>query len=78
MLANVTYSDQPHIDPFVLYAQSLHDYTLRLWTESRRVAEEKARARAAEIALARKREEERQRHKKVGTHPAVQSANNSV
>ena len=41
MLANVsTHSDQPDIDPFVLYAQSLHDYTLRLWTESRRKAEQ--------------------------------------
>lgn len=34
-------------DPFVLYARSLHDYTLRLWTESRRIAEEKSRIRAA-------------------------------
>ena len=37
-------------DPFVLYARSLHDYTLRLWTESRRIAEEKARIRAAATA----------------------------
>ncbi|KII93955.1 hypothetical protein PLICRDRAFT_695029 [Plicaturopsis crispa FD-325 SS-3] len=34
-------------DPFVVYSRSLHDYTLRLWTESRRLAEEKARAKAA-------------------------------
>ncbi|ESK92127.1 hypothetical protein Moror_4778 [Moniliophthora roreri MCA 2997] len=34
------------MDPFVLYSRSLHDYTLRLWTESRRLAEEKARARS--------------------------------
>lgn len=34
-------------DPFVTYARSLHDYTLRLWTESRRIAEEKARGKAA-------------------------------
>ncbi|KAH9944019.1 uncharacterized protein BXZ73DRAFT_21942, partial [Epithele typhae] len=34
-------------DPFVTYARSLHDYTLRLWTESRRMAEEKARLKAA-------------------------------
>jgi len=81
MLANVSmHPDHPDIDPFVLYAQSLHDYTLRLWTESRRVAEEKARARAAEIALTRKREEERQKQKKLGTHPAAQAAksNSSV
>ena len=41
---------QQHVgeaDPFVLYARSLHDYTLRLWTESRRIAEEKARLKAA-------------------------------
>ncbi|KAH9897980.1 hypothetical protein C8Q73DRAFT_834065 [Cubamyces lactineus] len=37
-------------DPFVLYARSLHDYTLRLWTESRRIAEEKARIKAAAVA----------------------------
>ncbi|KIM70334.1 hypothetical protein SCLCIDRAFT_1207665 [Scleroderma citrinum Foug A] len=30
-------------DPFQSYSRSLHDYTLRLWTESRRLAEEKAR-----------------------------------
>ncbi|KAI0361160.1 hypothetical protein OH77DRAFT_1468414 [Trametes cingulata] len=39
-------------DPFVLYARSLHDYTLRLWTESRRIAEEKARVKAAAAASA--------------------------
>ncbi|KAF9229032.1 hypothetical protein BS17DRAFT_670051, partial [Gyrodon lividus] len=33
-------------DPFVSYSKALHDYTLRLWTESRRIAEEKARSRA--------------------------------
>ena len=37
-------------DPFVLYARSLHDYTLRLWTESRRLAEKKARMKAAAAA----------------------------
>ncbi|KAI1793971.1 hypothetical protein LXA43DRAFT_185091 [Ganoderma leucocontextum] len=37
-------------DPFVKYARSLHDYTLRLWTESRRIAEEKARLKAAASA----------------------------
>ncbi|KIJ65062.1 hypothetical protein HYDPIDRAFT_110958 [Hydnomerulius pinastri MD-312] len=34
-------------DPFLSYSQALHDYTLKLWTESRRIAEEKARGRAA-------------------------------
>ncbi|KAF9813985.1 hypothetical protein IEO21_05356 [Rhodonia placenta] len=66
-----THAGQNDIDPFILYAQSLHDYTLRLWTESRRLAEEKARARAAEIAAVRKREEERQKQKK----PAAQAGN---
>lgn len=31
-------------NPFELYARSLHDYTLRLWSESRRLAEERLRA----------------------------------
>ncbi|KAG1825682.1 uncharacterized protein BJ212DRAFT_1258367, partial [Suillus subaureus] len=30
-------------DPLRLYSKTLHDYTLELWTESRRVAEEKAK-----------------------------------
>lgn len=34
------------LSPLALYSRSLHDYTLRLWTESRRVAEEKARQKA--------------------------------
>lgn len=33
-------------DPLVLYSQSLRDYTLRLWMESRKQAEERVRARA--------------------------------
>jgi hypothetical protein len=32
-------------DPLVLYSQSLRDYTLRLWIESRKQAEERVRAR---------------------------------
>lgn len=32
-------------DPFVLYARSLHDYTLKLWTESIRLSEERGRGR---------------------------------
>ncbi|KAI0727850.1 hypothetical protein C8Q72DRAFT_429196 [Fomitopsis betulina] len=75
MLANVTtHPDRPGIDPLVLYAQSLHDYTLRLWTESRRAAEEKSRARAAEIASAKKWEEERLRQKKPSLNCEVTSA----
>lgn len=31
-------------DPLTSYTRSLYNYTLALWTESRRVAEEKARA----------------------------------
>lgn len=27
-------------DPLVIYSQALHDYTLRLWAESRRAAEQ--------------------------------------
>ncbi|KAI0253188.1 hypothetical protein BJV78DRAFT_1101330, partial [Lactifluus subvellereus] len=33
-------------DPLVLYSQSLRDYTLRLWIESRKQAEERVRARS--------------------------------
>jgi hypothetical protein len=33
-------------DPLVLYSQSLREYTLRLWMESRKQAEERARARS--------------------------------
>ncbi|KAF8963913.1 hypothetical protein BDZ97DRAFT_1758291 [Flammula alnicola] len=35
-------------DPLAQYTRSLHDYTLALWTESRRIAEEKARAQQIE------------------------------
>ncbi|KAG1908344.1 uncharacterized protein F5891DRAFT_937906, partial [Suillus fuscotomentosus] len=34
-------------DPLISYSKTLHDYTLELWTESRRVAEEKARRKLA-------------------------------
>jgi len=36
------------VDPLTSYTRSLHDYTLAQWTESRRLAEEKARAQGAE------------------------------
>lgn len=34
-------------DPFVVYARSLHDYTLHLWTESIRITQEKKQQHAA-------------------------------
>ena len=37
-------------DPFALYARSLHDYTLGLWTETRRLAEERRRAQQLEAS----------------------------
>ena len=37
-------------DPFVLYARSLHDYTLGLWTETRRLTEERRRAQQLEAS----------------------------
>lgn len=43
-------SDSPNVqttDPLILYSRSLHKYTLALWTESRRLAEEKARIQQA-------------------------------
>jgi len=43
-------------DPLALYTRSLHDYTLALWTESRRIAEEKARARQETNAAYRTQE----------------------
>jgi hypothetical protein len=33
-----------HPDPLAAYSRTLHDYTLRLWSESRRTAEERRRA----------------------------------
>ncbi|KAL4069810.1 hypothetical protein V8B97DRAFT_637076 [Scleroderma yunnanense] len=45
-------------DPFVSYSRALHDYTLGLWTESRRVAEEKARNKTT------RRDEEASRRRK--------------
>ena len=38
-------------DPLVLYARSLHEYTLRLWTETRRIAEERRRAKQLEAYM---------------------------
>ncbi|KAN0100423.1 hypothetical protein V8E55_000407 [Tylopilus felleus] len=60
MFSNSAPASPSHDDPFVSYSQALHDYTLRLWTESRRIAEEKARSRAArkEEASRRRREME--------------------
>ena len=43
-------------DPFVLYAKSLHDYTLKLWTESIRLSEERSRGRVIAKAAGRKGE----------------------
>ena len=34
----------------ILYARSLHDYTLGLWTETRRLAEERCRAQQLEAS----------------------------
>ncbi|OBZ68601.1 hypothetical protein A0H81_11653 [Grifola frondosa] len=36
-------------DAFIDYARSVHDYTLHLWTESRRIAEEKAQNRVIAV-----------------------------
>ena len=47
MLENPSNNHNAETDPFVLYARSLHDYTLKLWTESRKVAEEKSRQKKA-------------------------------
>ena len=47
---HTTHPDPASVDPFVLYARSLHDYTLRLWMDSRRQTEERVRARSARAA----------------------------
>lgn len=49
-------TNRPMGNDIVSYTQSLHDYTLRLWTESRRLAEEKEMHKAA---LRRQQEERR-------------------
>ncbi|TFK56750.1 hypothetical protein OE88DRAFT_1650200 [Heliocybe sulcata] len=46
MLATDSANHDGELSPLASYSRSLHDYTLRLWTESRRLAEEKARQRA--------------------------------
>ncbi|KAI0782462.1 hypothetical protein BC629DRAFT_1440791 [Irpex lacteus] len=47
-------------DPFVVYARSLHDYTLHLWTESIRITQEKKQQHAA--AKAERAAAQKQRH----------------
>ncbi|PSS29576.1 hypothetical protein PHLCEN_2v2724 [Hermanssonia centrifuga] len=54
------------MDPFVSYAQSLHDYTLQLWTESIRVAEEKGRLVRATMKVGGPINEEGRKHKEAG------------
>ncbi|KAG2338376.1 hypothetical protein BDR05DRAFT_893844 [Suillus weaverae] len=51
-------------DPLILYSKTLHDYTLKLWTESRRVAEEKAKRKLARMDL---EEEARKQSRNVPT-----------
>lgn len=45
--ATTTQPTKSTTDPLTSYTRSLYDYTLALWTESRRVAEEKARGQTA-------------------------------
>ncbi|SJL06076.1 uncharacterized protein ARMOST_09412 [Armillaria ostoyae] len=42
MLSSKSSGHSIDVDPFILYSRSLRDYTLHLWTESRRVVEEEA------------------------------------
>ena len=51
-------------DPFVLYTRSLHDHTLRLWTETRRIAEERRRAQQLEASSVPSSPREDQTNKK--------------
>lgn len=69
------------VDPFVLYARSLHNYTLGLWTETRRIAEEKARARqlAASLSVPAKEVEDKKKEKE-NTSPSQldESSDNQI
>jgi hypothetical protein len=59
----MTKTSQPTetVDPVILYSRSLHEYTLRLWTESRRVAEQNAvKRREAEAEKASEKEAEKE------------------
>lgn len=47
--------ENTHSDPLILYARSLHNYTLRQWAETRRIAEEKARERQEKAGGQRQR-----------------------
>ncbi|KAH0838125.1 hypothetical protein J3R83DRAFT_6375 [Lanmaoa asiatica] len=58
-------------DPFVSYSQALHDYTLHLWTESRRTAEEKARSRAA------RKEETSRRRRETSYSPETSNSSHT-
>ncbi|EDR15249.1 uncharacterized protein LACBIDRAFT_301282 [Laccaria bicolor S238N-H82] len=46
-MSDLSKTSQPieTVDPIILYSRSLHEYTLRLWTESRRVAEQNSSKR---------------------------------
>ena len=59
MLSN--HSNNTESDPFATYARSLHDYTLRLWTDSIRDAEEKARSPSQSKDVAEMRQGGQQR-----------------
>lgn len=67
------HAEDADADPFVLYARSLHDYTLRLWTESRRIAEEKSRIRAAAGGPAAKTKGDLDGEDKPTTVPPVEA-----
>ena len=61
-------------DPFVVYARSLHEYTLQLWTESIRTTQEKKQRHA--VAKAEKKaaaQKTRQREAQVQSVQNTQS-----
>jgi len=59
-------------DPFVQYSRALHDYTLRLWAESRRQSEERyrqqmaAQAPAASTSRTQSHQHHQQSHSQTG------------
>ena len=60
-------------DPFVVYARSLHEYTLQLWTESIRTTQEKKQRHAAAKAEKRAAQKTRQREAQVQSVQNTQS-----
>lgn len=49
MSSSTASTPEGNIDPIVLYSRSLYDYTLNLWTEFQKLAEEKSQEQPVAI-----------------------------